>query len=91
MLRYTPDHLRKHYEAVAIDLLMDLASERLEVGLMPAPEPKHEGHSIRVAVSANPVWWSALYASHPRKLDRAMFEDHVNEDIIRWYETGVPF
>lgn len=37
-----------------------LLTHRIEVVLIPAPQPKHRGHKIRVAVSHNPPWYSRL-------------------------------
>lgn len=43
---------------MAEDMLFDLdAYGGLEVVLVPAPEPKHHGHSIRVCQSQNAPWF----------------------------------
>jgi len=38
----------------------ELAEHSLEVILVPAPEPKHCGHCIRVAADRPPQWFSEL-------------------------------
>jgi hypothetical protein len=43
-------------------MLSELQTQTLEVALVPAPEPKHEGHMIRAAISKNPQWYGRLYA-----------------------------
>lgn len=40
-----------------------LDSQRLEVILIPAPEPKHHDHKIRVAIDSNPPWYSRMAQS----------------------------
>ena len=40
----------------------ELQSSRLEVGLAPPPEPRHEGHMIRVVLERNCLWYRQLCA-----------------------------
>ena len=42
----------------AAEMHDELLECKLEVVLMPAPEPRHCGHCIRVAVNRPPVWFS---------------------------------
>lgn len=50
---------------VAAEFLDDLdAFGPLEVGLVPAGEPKHSEHKIRVAVQSNPAWYSRFVAKY---------------------------
>lgn len=37
-----------------------LESQRLEIILIPAPEPKHHDHKIRVVAERNPPWYSRM-------------------------------
>lgn len=57
--------------AVAACLLADLEGNRLEVALVPAPQPRHECHAVRVAVSRNPTWYRRLCAAFPSSRRRA--------------------
>ena len=52
-------------------LLAELESHRLEVALVPAPRPRHDGHAVRVAVSRNPSWYRRLCAWFPSSRRRA--------------------
>lgn len=52
-------------------LLAELEGNRLEVALVPAPRPSHEGHAVRVAVSRNPAWYRRLCAIFPSSRRRA--------------------
>jgi hypothetical protein len=38
-------------------MLNELNGSRLEVVLIPAPDPRHSGHMIRAAESVNPFWY----------------------------------
>lgn len=46
--------------------LAQMECEQLCVSLAPAPEPKHNGHQIRVVDQRNPEWYQALAAARPR-------------------------
>ena len=41
-------------------LLWELDNERHTVELMPAPEPKHSGHRVRVCTQSNPEWYREI-------------------------------
>jgi hypothetical protein len=45
-------------------LYYDLESNKLDVVLVPAPDPKHCNHMIRKAINNNPQWYSDLYWSN---------------------------
>lgn len=49
--------LGENKEQVLQCMLWELQNNRLEVALVPAPEPKFEGHKIRVAISQNCDWF----------------------------------
>jgi len=54
--------LRSHLEQqeLARTLLDDLRTHKHSIGLVPAPDPKHAGHKIRVVTERNPEWYSLL-------------------------------
>lgn len=56
----TPDN-----QLAARIMLRQLNREGLEVSLMPAPDPRHSGHSIRVVENRNPEWYRELCVAHP--------------------------
>src|SRR3989344_7272207 len=56
--------VRRIFREHAFRLLDELCDHRLEVVLVPAPRPTHQGHMIRVAQSHNPSWYSRLYENH---------------------------
>jgi hypothetical protein len=56
-----PVEIRVYYVEQADYLHDDLMNNRLTVTLIPAPDPRHTHHMIRVAVSHNPEWYSELY------------------------------
>ena len=64
-------------------LLTDLENYRLEIALIPAPEPKYLNHMIRVAINSNPTWYQELYASRG-KVDR----QRVIRTLKRIMESG---
>jgi hypothetical protein len=47
------------------NMLASLKHNKLTVKLVPAPEPKHPMHRIRVVESQNPEWYRELCARHP--------------------------
>lgn len=63
-INYLPDSIREIFIRHAGCLLKELESRRLEVLLIPAPDPKFEGHKIRVAENSNPDWYQELYHSY---------------------------
>ena len=60
---YLPEEIKPHYIGEAEYLLNDLETNRLRVILVPAPQPMHQMHMIRVVESYNPEWYSSLYWS----------------------------
>lgn len=51
-------------QLVAHDLLEEMFDHRLQVVLIPAPDPQHCTHCIRVAVTRNPKWYRALFETY---------------------------
>jgi hypothetical protein len=71
----------------AKDLLKELKENKLEVILIPAPNPQFEGHMIRVSQNRNPNWYKKLYYSSGEKLKRnwtVQSLSKISENKIRW-------
>ena len=62
--------MEKQIAILSEELLYSLYSNRLEVALIDAPEPKHMGHKIRIAIDHNPTWYSDFYHSLDIKISR---------------------
>jgi hypothetical protein len=48
----------------AEEMLFDLQAYELEVVLVPAPDPRHSGHKIRVAQNQNARWYQEFCAQY---------------------------
>lgn len=91
-LALCPPELRAAVES----MLHDLADCGLEVGLIPAPEQRHQGHYIRVVWSKNPSWYSDLCAMYPRRrrnramryTDSTVKRGHVENVLRRLLSCG---
>lgn len=58
---------------MAAELLLDeLEQNRLTVILVPAPQPRHESHFIRVASERNPWWFRSLNTHQEVRRDRTL-------------------
>lgn len=59
------------------DMLDELNCQRLEVGLIPAPEQRHMGHAVRAVFQRNPDWYRDLCAAYPRqrRIRKARYAD----------------
>jgi len=57
---FLPREIRNLFRERADSLYYDLKSNHLEVILVPAPEPRYQGHMIRTVVSKNPTWYQEL-------------------------------
>lgn len=68
-----PDYIQNSFQYMAHYLIGEMKQSKLEVILVPAPDQRHYGHKVRLAVNHNPRWWSEMYANHPTKLDRQRF------------------
>lgn len=55
----------------------ELLERKLEVVLVPAPEPKHACHQIRVAVNRPPQWFSAVAQRNKRVRKRKALPDFI--------------
>jgi len=58
-------------EEIYRELFDELETCRQEVALIPAPDQRHSGHMVRIAVSWNPDWYRDLCASYPSRRKRA--------------------
>ena len=78
-----PPELR---QAVA-SMLEELECFRLQVALIPAPEQRHCGHSVRTVFQANPGWYRDLAATYQRRrrtrADRYVDPLFKREDVLR--------
>ncbi len=63
-LKILPEEVCEIFTLQAEFLLNELKQNRLEVVLIPAPEPRFEGHKIRIVNSSNPTWYSELFHLH---------------------------
>ena len=59
-----PKRIQGYFVKDACFLRDDLLENKLKVILVPAPEERHTNHMIRVAETANPSWYSKLYAQN---------------------------
>src|SRR4051794_35935647 len=50
---------------LATEMLNDLETWRLEVVLIPAPDPQHSCHRVRCVQSQNPVWYRKFCELYP--------------------------
>lgn len=58
-----PPELRQAVET----MLEQLHTQRLEVGLIPAPERQHMVHCVRAVLCTNPSWYRELAAAYQRR------------------------
>ena len=102
-VRELPKNIRGLFIEQALYLFSDLQHRLLRVILVSAPQPRFEGHKIRVVEETNPEWYSTLYNSHRhtkrqrcvRALDRILkledqpFKKCTNSLIPYdyWYDT----
>lgn len=78
-------------------MLEDLDQAWLETILVPAPEPQHHGHMVRVTISHNADWYSRFCDNHqkartkPRpsyKSDTKIVRSSLIKVLARWFKTG---
>lgn len=67
---FLPRPIRETFRERADILYSDLSKNHLEVALVPAPDPKHPDHMIRVAISQNPSWYQELNRTEPSRIRR---------------------
>src|SRR3989338_7794172 len=65
-LSYLSEPTWGYFREDAKILLHELEENRLEVVLIPAPDPQHHGHKIRAVQNSNPSWYRTLYWEKPR-------------------------
>lgn len=92
-----PDLVGRDFSEHADFLISDLYSHRLTIKLVPAPDPHHRNHKIRVNTSKNPAWYSSLYNSVPNGVSRnncvcaleriASFDDRQEQKLAYRYDT----
>jgi len=76
-LSYLPLSLRNIFLKEAETLYQELTNNRLKVVLVPAPNPTHYNHKIRVVENSNPEWYSSLYFETNRG-KRRLFEKSIS-------------
>lgn len=77
-----PEIVQDSFARMAESLLSELQGSELRVVLVDAPEQRHCGHKVRMAVDKNAHWWSQLYANHqPRKLDKGCFSNALQRIV----------
>jgi len=55
-------------------MLFDMEMNRLQVVLVPAPDPHHAGHRVRHVTCQNPEWYSAFSALRDHQVHRGRVE-----------------
>src|SRR5262245_39829566 len=60
----------RHERERAAEMLGELLEHKLEVILVPAPDPKHTGHYIRVVADKPPRWFSEVARRYMRSSKR---------------------
>ena len=63
-ISYLPQEISEVFSNEANYLLKDLKENKLIVELIPAPDPKHIDHKIRVVTNSNPEWYKELFHSY---------------------------
>jgi len=77
-------------------MLNQLQSSSFEVGLFPAPEPRHEGHCVRVCFEAGPPWYRKLCRDYPssradqNRKGRTKIKRKYIESILKRLAEGKP-
>jgi hypothetical protein len=77
--RELPEAIQESFKYMAHYLIGEMNQSELDVILVDAPDQRHYGHKIRMAVNHNPPWWSEMYMNHPIKLDRKCFLDALKK------------
>lgn len=68
-----PEAIKELFVEDAQFLLTELKTNKLEVILIDAPEPKYPGHKIRTSENSNPPWYKVLYNTYPHfRRDRSI-------------------
>jgi hypothetical protein len=69
LLKFFPKEISNYFSFEAELLFNDLKQNKLEVVLIPAPEPQFIEHKIRSAVHQNPIWYKNLYNRYSFNLE----------------------
>ncbi len=90
------DFLSDIHAFEAKQMLRQLQDSPMQVVLMPAPEPKHEGHCVRVVISRPPDWYMRnFYSKRGRKtmkrarLIQALKRIVAKKPIVGRYQSEV--
>lgn len=68
-----PKQISKLFSKCADDLYNELKCNKTRVVLIPAPEPRFDGHKIRMVENYNPDWYSNLYYAYQHfRRDRSL-------------------
>ncbi len=62
-------------------MLGELEQQKLEVVLLPAPDPQHQSHMIRAKENTNPEWYQILCSNYPR--NRRSRTDKYTDSYIK--------
>ena len=84
-----PPHVLPGVILAAQDMLFELERGELKVGLVPAPDERHDGHMIRAAVSHNALWYRQFVAARGKNTDRQRVIKALNKIINCDDLTGV--
>jgi hypothetical protein len=57
-----------------MELHAELSAHRLEVVLIPAPDPRHRNHKVRCVQDQNPRWYQSLCDRHQSSRRRRSFK-----------------
>lgn len=89
-IAFLPEDIRKLYSEQANCLYYDLLANRLEVILIPAPEPQYSGHMIRSVQNRNPKWYRDLYWSYNHfRRDRSLRAlDRIRKQEDRYFKVS---
>lgn len=63
--RLLPTRVSNFFSKQARFLYDDLAANKVNIVLIPAPDPRHYSHMVRAVETLNPGWYSNLYAQNP--------------------------
>lgn len=65
-----PGNIQAHFRIGAVDMFYSLNYNQLKVGLVDAPDPRHEGHKVRIALGNNTQWYKDFFANRGKNTDR---------------------
>lgn len=68
--------------------LQELETERLQIILVPAPDPHFDGHKIRVIASENPKWYQRFVSGRWSRRGCNVHRGRVVRALTRVYSNG---